>query len=70
MALEVPRTALAFAGEVARELHTSSATSKIALKFRAGWRRHADNGDPLPVQVYGAAENGRIAREVASCHSR
>ena len=34
---------------------------KIALKFR---RRHADNGDLVPVNVHGAAENGRVALEV------
>ena len=34
---------------------------KIAVKFR---RRHADDGDLVPVNAYGAAENGRVAPEI------
>ena len=31
------------------------------MKFR---RRHADNGDLVPVNAHGAAENGRVAPEI------
>jgi len=31
------------------------------VKFR---RRYADDGDPLPVNAYAAAENGRVALEI------
>ena len=34
---------------------------KIAVKFR---RRHADDGDLVPVNAHGAAENGRVAPEI------
>src|SRR5262249_42253794 len=58
---EAPRIALAFAGKWHWNPYVQEDSRKIALKFR---RRHAYNGDPLPVHVYGAAENGRVAPEV------
>ena len=59
--LEVPRIALAFAGQWHWYPAVQRDPRKIAVKFR---RRHADDGDLVPVNAHGAAENGRVAPEI------
>ena len=59
--LEVPCIAIAFRSQWHWYPAVQRDPRKIAVKFR---RRHADDGDLAPVNVHGAAENGRVAPEI------
>ena len=57
----MPRIALAFSGQRHWNPDVERHSRKIAAKFR---RRYADDGDRVPVNPHGAAENGLVAMEI------
>src|SRR5215471_17708804 len=59
--LEVPRIALAFAGQCRWYPAVQRDPRKIAVKYRT---RHADDGDLVPVNAHGTGENGWVAPEI------
>src|SRR5690349_23382099 len=59
--MEVPRIALAFSGQQRWNPEVERHSREIAAKFR---RRYPDDGDRIPVDPHGAAEDGLVGMKI------